>query len=59
MRIMEDMKSLVMNTIQEIQTIEDINMLLSSGLTDIFNIPTSKPSSPKQHPTPAIQHFPT
>ena len=44
MRILEEVKYLVENTIQEIQDIEDISMLFSSGLTDSFNIPTSKPT---------------
>ena len=55
MRIVGDVKGLVENTIQEMENIEDMNTLFSSGLTDSFNIPTSAPtysnSSPKLSPS--------
>ena len=51
MRIVGDVKGLVEITIQEMETVEDVGVVFSSGLTDSFNIPTSAPisniSSPK------------
>lgn len=38
MRIMVELKALVEVTIQEIQTVDDIQMLFSSGLNDSLNI---------------------
>lgn len=40
MRIMVELKALVEVTIQEIQTVDDIQMLFSSGLNDSLNIPS-------------------
>jgi len=40
MRIMSDLKALVENTVEEIRTIEDIETLFASPLTDTFTNPT-------------------
>ena len=44
MRIIDDMKLLVENTIQSVQTIDDLTTLFSSPLTDSINMPTFQPT---------------